>query len=337
MIELVIKQNGGYLMEKLSYKNFIKTRDYIFAHANDINQAWFRYNFETEDTVIFMNELAKYQYEDGGFGRLVPEYEYDGSTLHDTEHAFRYIFYLKEKPPANHPVIQKMMHYLLNRYRPEIGCWGEEMEPGVNDGIHVSWWTYGKHQYPEITDINERIKQYNANGNAAHAAFIALYSEIIPAELYRDIIFYPIENILRYYDENSPLFENPDDAPYGLHCYQKFVSCLKDKTLAEKLASILCQHPTACMEINFDKWENEYIHLPCDVVETPDSVIYPVVKDLVDKSLNYLIKHQGSDGAWHLNYSFGGDEAFRKLEKSYETYITTLYLAKLKRFGRIEI
>lgn len=146
-------------MEKLSYNNFIKAQDYIFTNANEINRAWFRYNFQKEDAAVFMNELSKYQYEDGGFGKLVPEYEYYGSTLHDTEHAFRYIFYLKEKPSANHLVIQKMMQYLLKRYRPEIGCWGEEMEPGVNDGLHVSWWTYGKHQYPAISNVNERIKK----------------------------------------------------------------------------------------------------------------------------------------------------------------------------------
>ena len=43
-----------------------------------------------------MDALSEYQYPDGGFGRLVPEYEYDGSTLHDTEHAMRYIFHLKK-------------------------------------------------------------------------------------------------------------------------------------------------------------------------------------------------------------------------------------------------
>lgn len=215
-----------------------------------------------------MDALSEYQYPDGGFGRLVPEYEYDGSTLHDTERAIRYIFYLKEKPPENHPVIQKMMKYLLNRYRPEIGSWGEEPEPGVNDGVHVWWWTYGKHKYPAIPNIDERIRKYDANGNAAHAAFAALYSELVPYELYKDIIFYPTENILRYCDEKSPLFENPDDIPYGLLCYQKFVACLKDREFAEKSANILCQNPTACMELDFTKWEHDYIHLPCDVVET---------------------------------------------------------------------
>jgi hypothetical protein len=33
-------------MIKLSHKNFIKARDFIFTRSDDINRAWFRYNFE---------------------------------------------------------------------------------------------------------------------------------------------------------------------------------------------------------------------------------------------------------------------------------------------------
>lgn len=94
-------------MRTLKYKNFIKARDFVFANSDDINRAWFRYNFEDKNAEAFMDTLAKYQHANGGFGGLVYEYAYNGATLHDTEHAFRYIFYLDEKPSADHPVIQE--------------------------------------------------------------------------------------------------------------------------------------------------------------------------------------------------------------------------------------
>lgn len=332
-------------MQKLSKENFIKARDYLFANADDINRAWYRYNFEDGDTSAFMDVLAKYQYENGGFGGLVYEYEYNGPTLHDTEHAFRYIFYLKEKPSAEHPVIQKMMKYVLARYIPGIGCWGELLEPEVNDYAHVRWWGYAGNKTINIEDENIRIEEYSPNGQASFAAFAALYSELVPDELYNDIIKYPVQKILRYYDEKSPLFRKSatDDSydddisvPYNMKCFQQFVACLKDKSLAARLGEILCQHPTDCMQLDFVKWENGYEELPCDIVATPDSVIYPVVRDLVDDSLSYLIRQQKDDGAWHLNFSFGDGEAFRKLEREYEMHLTTLILAELNRFGRIE-
>ncbi len=145
-------------MIKLTHRNFIKSRDYIFAHSDDISRAWFCYNFEDSDTDVFMDVLAKFQYENGGFGSLVYEYEYDGSTLFDTSTAFfRYIFYLKKKPSADHPVIQRTMQYLLTCYISEVGNWGDVYEPGVNDGAHVPWCGYNGEENTPISDEDERI------------------------------------------------------------------------------------------------------------------------------------------------------------------------------------
>ena len=44
-------------MLNLTHENFIKARNYIITHSDDINHAWFTYNFETVDTDIFMDAL----------------------------------------------------------------------------------------------------------------------------------------------------------------------------------------------------------------------------------------------------------------------------------------
>ncbi|GHU81935.1 hypothetical protein FACS189415_1360 [Bacteroidia bacterium] len=80
--------------------------------------------------------------------------------------------------------------------------------------------------------------------------------------------------------------------------------CHPDKALAEKLAAILRQHPTVCMQLDFAKWEDSYEELPCDIVQTPDNVACPAVKDLVNVSRDYLIRQQKADGGWHcVNWS----------------------------------
>ena len=332
-------------MIKLTYESFIKARDHILANGDDVTRAWFRYNFEDGDPDGFMRVLEKHQHENGGFGGLMYEFEYQGPCLKCTEHAFRYMFYLKKRPSADHPVIQRMMKYLLERYRPDLGRWGELLEPEVNDGLHVRWWTYPDCDITPKKDTDERISYYNPNGEAALAAIVALYPELVSKELYDEIIRYPIEHILRYYDENSTLFgksarldhgKNDIESPYNLKCYQELVKCLPDKALADKLTDILRQNPTACMQLDYSAWENGYEELPCDVVETPDSVVYPAVKQVVDDSLDYLIRRQSADGAWHLTWGFGEDEGFRRLERLYETNYTMLVLARLGRFDRIE-
>lgn len=145
-------------MVKLSHENFIKARDYIFANGDDINRAWFKYLFENNNTNEFLNVLQKYQHENGGFGGIYYEFDYQGPCLKATEIAVKYILNLKEKPPANHPLIQNMMKYILGLYIPEIGNWGEVVVPEVNDGVHCYWVRYRGEDTSPIESEDERIK-----------------------------------------------------------------------------------------------------------------------------------------------------------------------------------
>lgn len=326
-------------MKKLSYENFIKAREYIFTFSDDINRAWFRYNFEDSNTDAFMQVLAKYQHDNGGFGGIFYEFDYQGPCLKSTEIAIGYILKLKEKPPANHPVIQKMMKYILQCYHPEIGNWGDPAVPEVNDGVYNYWVRYRGDTIIPIVSEDKRIEKYEANEKVCFAAFVALYSEIVPKKLYHEIIKYPIEYILRYYDKNSPnykkdIFDN--GIPYDFEYFQWFVPCLKDKNTIYKLTSILRQNPTVFMEINFSKSDYEYVHLPCDAIDSPDNIIYPTVKNLVDSSLEFRIKQQSNDGRWPLGWEFGENEGLRKLHTLYEAHRTMMILATLGRFGLIE-
>lgn len=326
-------------MPKLKHENFIKARDYIFAHGDDINRAWFRYLFEDNDTDIFLNVLSKYQYENGGFGGIYYEFDYQGPCLKSTEIAVKYILNLKEKPTANHPLIQNMMKYILDLYIPEIGNWGEVVVPAVNDGVHCYWVRYRGEDTTPIESDDIRIKKYEANEKVCFAAFVSYYSELVPKDMYCDIIKYPTEYILRYWDKHSPdynkdIFDNGE--PYDIEYFQWFVPCLKDRDTADKLASILCQNPTAFMELDYARSKKDYVHLPCDVVGHPNSIVYPAVKDLVLESLKYRMDQQSQDGRWPLGWSFGDDEGLQKLQIKYETYRTLAMLEKLDRFDMIE-
>lgn len=326
-------------MLMLSHDNFIKARDYIFANGEDIDRAWFRYIFEDGDSNAFLNVLAKYQYDDGGFGGLYYEFDYQGPCLKSTEIAVEYILRLDKKPPADHPMIQKVMAYLLDNYLPEIGNWGEVAVPAVNDGVHCHWVRYRGEDTTSIENEDERIRRYDANEKVCFAAFVSYYSEIVPQEVCRDILKYPTEHILRYWDELSPDYDRTifdKGEPYNFEYFQEFIPFLKNRSLADKLTSILRQNPTAFMELDFKRSNNEYMHLPCDSVSSPDRFIYPVVKELVAESLEYRMIQQGEDGCWHLGWSFGDDAGFQELQIKYEAYRTLQMLVKLKRFGRIE-
>lgn len=327
-------------MFKLTCENFIKAQNYIFANGDDINCAWFRYLFEGNDTEAFLNVLAKYQYENGGFGGIYYEFDYKGPCLKATEIAVKYILNLREKPSADHPLIQNMMKYILGLYRPEIGNWGEVVVPEVNNGVYCYWVKYrGEDTEPIENDEDDRIRKYRANEKVCFAAFVSYYSELVPEQLYSNIIKYPTEYILRYWDEGSPDYNKEifdEGEPYDFEYFQWFVPCLKNKETVDKLTSVLRQNPTAFMELDFTKSDKAYVRLPCDVVGHPRSIVYPSVKKLVLDSLKYRMDQQSEDGHWNLGWSFGEDEKLQKLQVKYETYLTLAMLEKLGRFDMIE-
>jgi len=320
----------------LTKENFIKARDYIFANSDDVNRAWFRYIFEGNDTDKFMEVLSRYQHENGGFGGIFYEFDYQGPCLKSTEIAIGYILNLREKPAAEHVVIQKMMGYILSQYLPNIGNWGDPAVPEVNEGVHCHWVRFRNEDFSEVLNEDEKIKGYCANEKACFAAFVALYPEIVPDELCRNILKYPTEHLLRYWNENSAEYDKEILSLYDFEYFQWFVSCVKDDILKNKLTEILRQNPTSFMELDFAKSDNEYVHLPCDWIDSPDNVIYAAVKDLVNESLEWRIKQQADDGRWPLGWSMGDGEEFRKLQVKYEAWITMKMLGKLYRFGLIE-
>ena len=77
-----------------------------------------------------------------------------------------------------------------------------------------------------IESVDERIKTYDANEKVCFAAFVALYAELVPDEGYKDIVTYPAEYILRYWDKHSPDYQRgifDDGTPYDIEYFQWFV------------------------------------------------------------------------------------------------------------------
>ena len=328
-------------MFMLTRDDFIKARSYIYNKGTDIDRAWFRYNFEDASETEFLRVLSMHQHKNGGFGGLYHEFAYQGPCLKSTEIAIQYIFGLKHRPSADLPIIRNTIKYLLDTYLAGRGSWGEVVVPEVNESAHCYWARWRGENISPIENEDERIQKYDANEKACFAAFISYYSELVPKELCDEILKYPVQHILRYYDINSAdynatLFDK--DCPYPFEYLTAFVPWLKDKDLVKKLSDILCQNPTAFMELDFERSDIDYVHLPCDwAVKSPNSILYPTVKDLVDKSLDYRLKQQSADGKWPLGWSFGNDADMQKLQLKYETYMTVEMLVKLKNFGRIEV
>ena len=281
----------------------------------------------------------EYQQQNGGFGGLYYEFDYQGVCLKSTEIAVKYLLSLRERLSPSHPLVRRLMDYLLACYIPGIGNWGEVVVPAVNKGVHCHWVRYRGEDNSAIEEEAERVRRYDANEKAIFAAFVAFYPELVPDELYRDILWYPTQHILRHWDRNAPTYDSSlfcEGTPYAFEYFLWLIPFIRDKVLSDRLVAILRQNPTAFMELDFEKAAHEYVHLPCDSLCSPDDVIYPLIKELVDESLDYRLLQQAPDGRWPLGWSFGNSDGLHRLQTKYEAYRTLLMLVKLKKFGRIE-
>ena len=100
----------------------------------------------------------------------------------------------------------------------------------------------------------ERVRRYDANEKAIFAAFVAFYPELVPDELYRDILWYPTQHILRHWDRNAPTYDSGlfcEGTPYAFEYFLWLIPFIRDKVLADRLVAILRQNPTAFMEAGF--------------------------------------------------------------------------------------
>ncbi len=101
-------------MMKLSKEAFQRAYQYMKTTAQDIECAVFEHVILGKSTEDVMSILAKYQCEDGGFAKLDYDIGYPYSCIKHTESACRHIFRIN--PPAKHPVIQRLIPYILMNY-----------------------------------------------------------------------------------------------------------------------------------------------------------------------------------------------------------------------------
>lgn len=325
-------------LRMLSRESFLRARDFIFENGGEIDRAWYRYHFEDASTDEILAVLGGYQHENGGFGGLWHEFEYDGPCLKSTEIAVRYLLGLRELPPES-PMIRRMCAYLLENFLSGTGNFREVVVPAVNDGVHCHWSRWRGEDESPIFDENERVRRYHANEKACFAAILAKYPALVPEHRLREILRCPVEHLLRHWDQHSAqylpeIFASHE--PYDLEYYQILVPCLPDAALRSRAAAILCQNPMAFLELDPEKSDHDYVHLACDAVDSPENVLYPAIADAVEVSLSHRIGQQAADGRWPLGWFFGDSPGLRALQTKYEAFRTLGMLIKCYNFGRIQ-
>ncbi len=311
------------MMNKLTREQKNKAVSFLKTEAQDIDKAMYEYFFESMPLDHVAGILQSYQNEDGGFGRLDYDFECPVSCLKATESACRYIFALRNIP-VEHPMIQKLISYVVKNYNQVTGEWNNLTVPEVNDYPHAPWWGHDAKEIFIPKSRAELIAHYDPNTNSALAGMLVKYSSFVPKELLEQVASVVIEKINSGYEFGQ----------YGMLSDIYFVNALDDEALKCSLMKKLMGDGRLISLLEDRGTESAY--KLCHWIDSPNHPYYALYKDAVQNNLNFLITSQEADGSWTPNWSWGEPDVWKRVVKRLKGLLTMKFLWTLKKFDRIE-
>lgn len=298
-------------MKKLSQQQLDRIENWIYQNAREIDIAKWNLLFGKGTKQDLVNELVKYQNADGGFGNgleadvPIP----DSSSIVTGEAIFTAQDYGLD---FNSEWSKKMLNY-LEISKQETPSFYEFVPKSIEDYPRAPWWNY----QPDT--------KFTPNPCAVFASVLIKYGTDTQKVLGDEITEACIDYIL-------------SDTNYWEHdtyCLQRLYLALP--TLSDDIIFAMNKRITNGICFDESQWMN-YVAQPFDMVDSPDSVWYPLIENNIDKNADYWIDTLLNDGYWQPNFSWGVDtDASKTATKNWIGYIAVKRVKILKAFGKIEL
>ncbi len=292
-----------------------QARAFIYESARPLEQCLYAYRFENGSADAVLNELRRYQNQDGGFGNaLEPDLRVQDSSAIATTVAMQTLRGLAV--PAEHEIVTRAIRYFLDTYDAEQQAW-MSIPPTVDSAPHAPWWIF-----------SGDFEKVLANPRAEIAGYFVEYADQVPPEFLETLV----EAVLSHLDSMPEKMDMHD-----LLCYLRF---FESKGLAEQVRARvfakLERAVDATVGRNTEQW-GDYGLPPLKIVTSSTSPFADMLADEVALNLDYEIEHQGNDGAWSPNWSWGGTfpDVWEKAQIEWKGIWTLNTLRILDNHGRI--
>lgn len=301
-------------MKTITNKQLEKIFKFVNRNARKLDIELMRYFFNQSNSEHVLSELVKYQNKDGGFGYgLEPDFRTEVSSNIATTYAFQYLE--KVKPFEIPQFMFKALDFFTKNYNKKTLNW-IPIPKETNQSPHAIWWNYNQEKY--LTDSEW------GNPTVEIIGYLLRYKNNFDKnEL----------NMLKH-KSLKRLFDADEIEVHELMCYQRFVHSL-NKTDKQRVYAKIASLALKQVERNVDKWK-EYVSRPLYFVDNNKSPIYNVLKEEVDKELDYMIDNLDSEGGWYPNWEWGQyPEEWSYFKPEIAGMITVKNISILKQFERI--
>lgn len=305
-------------MKKLTTEQHQKIRSWVYRNARPLDLARYQYHFENGTIENVLASLSAYQNKDGGFGHGI---EADFVNPNSSPVGVRVFFDILREIDfydANCPLIMSAFEYLDNcEY---YGNWGwHGVIPSNNEYLHAQWWHFDSNPW-----------QLCPTGTLAGYSIRAADKE---TSIYKKSLQLINESL-------DALYRNLPDRVLSTNSYAHLLSDLQKSDISSqfdigKIQAILKHFIPTEIEHNSCKWV-EYTDRPSNYVTSPDNSFYPVVDEVLEKEIEFILETINSDGVWNIYWGYPNNRDFAVCENWWKSDIAIKRLLLLNAFGRVE-
>jgi len=264
---------------------------YIAENGRDIEQATWAFASKDVDKEVIVTELLKYQNPDGGFGHgLEADIQMPGSSsIASTEAIF--IAYEYELD-CHAKWFKRLLDYFENTINFDVLSFWEKVPKEVENYPHAPWWNYHKED------------RFSPNPCAVVASAFLTYGSDSQKILGNTIARRCVE------------FLSGEDmcSEHDCYCLQVLFKTLMDlghELAGESLSQHMERRILECVCTDSSRW-TEYVAQPLDLVKSPDSRWYHLLKPYIEANIEYWLNTLNEEGYWKPNFSWGSDTELAK-------------------------
>ncbi|MDT5025012.1 MAG: hypothetical protein QOE61_1438 [Micromonosporaceae bacterium] len=306
-------------MKMLTRTAFEQARQHLFQQGRSLDRVRYRFHFESGPAGAVLDELARYQNPDGGFGHaLEPDLRTPASSAIATSVAFS--VFRELEVAATQPLAKRAVDFLLKTFDTDRRGW-QIVPPQVEDTPRAPWWTYA--------DIDTTFGGCLLNPTASLVGALCDYAVLVPPAFLTEMISAVLERV-------------QSASAFSMDTFRCLLELAETQSLPEwarqQLRSKLLEAVPAAIEKDPAAWAT-YSLQPLDVIRSPRSFLATAVDGaVVDANLDYWIDQQSADGSWPLSWTWAhvNEQAWRQAEQEWKGFVTVERLATLLAFGRVE-
>jgi len=312
----VESEEAKMILSRGSLKN---ARAFIEAKARPLEKARLHYHFDGGLATDVVEELAKFQNSDGGFGNaLEPDLRTPESSALATSIAFQ--LFREIDLGTSDAMAPSGARYLVDTFDDVRMTW-RIIPKTAENSPHAPWWGQAGRE--------ENFNIFSLNPTAELLGYLFEYG--------KDVV--PPDQLLTIWRKILSHLGNLDKIEMHdfLCCKRLAETTGLDAGLKAQLIDNLRRLLENTISLQSSQWL-KYGLRPIQVADSPKSPFFESLRDAVMENLDFEVKTQQENGSWVPTWSWGDNypDVWEKAKIEWSGALTVEKLIVLKRYGRIE-